>query len=313
MLNRVNITVNQLIASDLFLGYHVANWNPRTNFFLVGKYKNTNIFNINFTYSLTKKFIFFLSELFVNKGHLWLVNENFSLFNRSVELCKLSGSFPEMSFLNSKWYKGMLSNYKYVSIVKPNKFPHGIFVANIQNNHYVVNEAFLINIPSVAIADTIDNPSNVFFPIPGNSKSLKTLFFFYILISKSLFYSRYTMSSKFLFDSVKSSFRGFSLNRFADLFYRSYFVSFRKKFLLEDIIFLFKSKFFSKRKFRFLFRKKLQLSDKTLLFRWKIPLLLISSIFKNVFYSEFFNRIVIKKRLEVKNSGFFKILISILA
>jgi len=101
MFNRVHLTVNQLIASDLFLGYHIANWNPRTNFFLIGKYKNTNIFNISYTSFLSKRFIGFLSELFVNKGHLWMVNENFSLFNRSVELCQLYNLFPEISFLNS--------------------------------------------------------------------------------------------------------------------------------------------------------------------------------------------------------------------
>jgi len=167
MFNRISITVNQLIACDLFLGYHITNWNPRTNFFLIGKYKNTNLFNINYTYFLTKKFITFLSELFINKGHLWLVNENFSLFNRSSELCQLLNSFTEMTFLNSKWCKGMLSNYKYVSIVKPDKFPHSIFVPNIQNNHYVVNEAFIINVPSIAIIDSVDNPSNVFFSNTG--------------------------------------------------------------------------------------------------------------------------------------------------
>jgi hypothetical protein len=228
-------------------------------------------------------------------------------------LSKLSVSFPEIAFLNSKWYKGMLSNYKYVSVVKPSKFPHSIFVANIQNNHYVVNEAFLINIPSIAVVDTIDNPSNVFFPIPGNSKSLKSLFFFYMLITKSLFYSRYAMSSKFLFDSVNFGLKGLKLNQFKNLFFRGYFVSFRKKFLLEDIIFLFKSTFFSKRKkFSFLFKKKLQFSNKILLFRWKIPLLVLSNIFKNVFNLEVFNRIFFKKRLEVKSFFFIKILTLIL-
>jgi len=247
MFNRIHITVNQLVASDLFLGYHIANWNPRTNFFLIGKYKNTNIFNLNYTYFLAKKFIVFLSELFVNKGHLWLVNENFSLFNRSSELYQLYSLFPEITFLNSKWCKGMLSNYKYVSIVKPAKFPHSIFVPNIQNNHYVINESFIINIPSIAIVDSIDNPSNVFFPIPGNSKSLKSLFFFYMVIAKSLFYSRYITSSKFIFNSI-NRLNGLNSKLYRNLFVRDYFAFFKKRFLLENIIFLFKSGFFSKKK-----------------------------------------------------------------
>jgi len=312
MFNRISITVNQLIACDLFLGYHITNWNPRTNFFLIGKYKNTNLFNINYTYFLTKKFITFLSELFINKGHLWLVNENFSLFNRSSELCQLLNSFTEMTFLNSKWCKGMLSNYKYVSIVKPDKFPHSIFVPNIQNNHYVVNEAFIINVPSIAIIDSVDNPSNVFFPIPGNSKSLKSLFFFYIITAKTLFYSRYSVSSKFLFNSIAFGFRQFNAEIYHNFFIRDYFSFFKRKFLLENIVFLFKSSFFLKKNFKFLFKPKLHFLSKKILFRWKMPLLILSSIFKNVLYLGIFNRITLKKRLIVKNCNLFKTLASIL-
>lgn len=312
MFNRISITINQLIASDLFLGYHVANWNPRINFFLIGEYKNTNIFNINYTYLLTKKFITFLSGLFVSKGHLWLVNENFSLFNRSVELRQLFSEFTEITFLNSKWCKGMLSNYKYVSIVKPNKFPHSIFVPNIQNNHYVVNEAFIINVPSIAITDSIDNPSNVFFPVPGNSKSLKSLFFFYLIIVKSLFYSRYTISSKFIFNSVDFVAKGFNGKFYRSLFIQDYFSFFKKKFLLGNTVFLFKSGFFSKKKFKFLFKLKLRTLSKTILFRWKMPLLILSNIFKNVLYLGIFNRIALKKRLTAKNLYVVKTLISVL-
>lgn len=309
----MHITINQLIASDLFLGYHIANWNPRINFFLIGKYKNTNIFNINYTHFLSKKFISFLSGLFLNKGHLWLVNENFSLFSRSVELSKLYVSFPEITFLNSKWCKGMLSNYKYVSIVKPAKFPYSIFVPNIQNNHYVVNESFIINIPSISLIDSIDNPSNVFFPIPGNSKSLKSLFFFYMIVAKCLLYSRYIMSSNFIFNSINLCSRGLNSKIYHDVFIRDYFAFFKKKFLLENIVFLFKSKFFSKRRFNFLFRPKLNFASKALLFRWKMPLLILSSVFKDILRLDIFNKIVLKKHSIVKELRFLKALCYIIS
>lgn len=162
----------------------------------------------------------------------------------------------------------MLSNYKYVRIVKPAKFPHAVFVPNMQNNHYVVNEAFIINIPSISLIDSIDNPSNVFFPLPGNSKSLKSLFFFYMIIAKCLFYSRYISSSKFIFSSVNSSLKKFRLKNYFNFFFKDYFSFFKKKFLLEDIVFLFKSGFFSKKKFNFLFKpNKLTSSSKAILFR----------------------------------------------
>ena len=160
----------------------------------------------------------------------------------------------------------MLSNYKYVRIIKPAKFPHGIFVPNMQNNHYVINEAFVINIPSISLVDSIDNPSNVFFPIPGNSKSLKSLFFFYMVIAKSLFYSRYVVSSKFIFSSINRSLKKFRLKNYLSLFFQDYFSFFKKKFLLENIVFLLKSNFF-KKKFNFFFKRKLKASSKIILFR----------------------------------------------
>jgi hypothetical protein len=206
----------------------------------------------------------------------------------------------------------MLSNYKYVSIVKPSKFPHGIFVPNVQNNHYVVNESFIINIPSIAIIDTIDNPSNIFYPIPGNSKSLKSLFFFYLIIAKTLFYSRYTISSRFIFNSVNFYLKKFSKKIYTNLFFKDYFSFFKKKFLLDNIVFVLKSGSISKKKFNFLFRPKLNSSSKAILFRWKMPLLILVNIFKSVLYWGIFNKIAIKKRLMVKSLGFFKTLTFIL-
>ena len=136
----------------------------------------------------------------------------------------------------------------------------------MQNNHYVINEAFVINIPSISIVDSIDNPSNVFFPVPGNSKSLRSLFFFYMVIAKSLFYSRYVVSSKFIFSSINRSLKKFRLKNYLSLFFQDYFSFFKKKFLLENIVFLLKSNFF-KKKFNFFFKRKLKASSKIILFR----------------------------------------------
>jgi hypothetical protein len=56
----------------------------------------------------------------------------------------------------------------------------------------------------------------------------------------------------------------------------------------------------------------LRTTSKTLLFRWKLPLLILSSIFKNVLYWGIFNRIMLKKRLIIKNLHFFKTLAAVL-
>ncbi len=259
MLKKLDLTINQLIGSDLFLGYHLSNWNPRINYFLLGKYKNTNIFNLNYTYSFVKKFINLVTSLSLKKSKIWLVNENFSLFEKNKVLISLQKRFPEIVFVNSKWCKGTLSNYKHVKIVKPFKFPHALFLPNMENNHYVINEGFIINIPTWAISDSLDNPSNVFFPLPGNSKSIRSLFFFYLLTTKSVFLSRYFSSSSFIFQAYsigRSFFKknfGFNNNLSASLL-KNYFQVFKKKNLLYTVLFVFNMKRLSmKRSFSFFF------------------------------------------------------------
>jgi small subunit ribosomal protein S2 len=316
MVNNLNITTNQLIAADLFLGYHVTNWNPRVNFFLLGKYRNTNIFNINYTYSLTKKFIAFISDLFSKKGHLWVVNEGF-LFKQNSQFSLIASSFPEINFLTDKWCKGMLSNYKHVLIVKPDKFPHAIFVPNIQNNHFVINEAFIINIPSWGICDSQDNPANIFFPIPGNSKSLRSLYFFFVLIAKTVMYSRYIVSSSFVFKAFSSSKNLLkSYKSYYKVLKNNFLINFfsisKRTFLVDSLLFLIKGPLSLRKQFSFIYRKKFILSKGLRFLKWKFPLLFITNLFKNILQQGLFNIIKSKNVSLIKKVWFFKTLSSII-
>lgn len=104
---------------------------------------------------------------------------------------------------------------------------------NVSNNFYTINEAFLINIPSVAIVDTIDNPLNVFFPIPGNAKSIKSLFLLYLLVTKGCFYSRYFCSSSFFLSFTRKL-------KFFNTFLKSRdYLKFYFNFLVKDKVLSF--------------------------------------------------------------------------
>lgn len=311
MVKKINLTITQLIASDLFLGYYVTNWNPRTNFFLLGSYRRSNIFNVNYTYSFTKKFVNFVSDLIGKKCQIWLVNENFTSFDRSKEFSRLALTFKELSFINSKWYKGTLSNFKYVEIVKPSKFPHAIFVPNMSNNHFIINESFLINIPSWALCDTLDNPSNVFFPIPSNSKSIKSALFFYLLSAKAVLYSRHRDTSSFLFIAFKKSKRflsSTSLPYFLERwdFLDRYFLLFKKPSLTQKITFVLHAKHILKHQFSFVLHRKLKKYKKLYLIRWKLPLILLTVLFSNVLTLVLNNKIRKKINFSNLSYGFFK-------
>lgn len=307
MVTKVSLTVNQLISSDLFLGYHTSNWNPRINYFLIGKYKNSNIFNINYIYSITKKFVSIIVDLLVKNSHVWVVNEKFTLFDRGVQFSKLRTSFKEINFFNLKWCKGLLSNYKKVLMVKPTKFPHAIFVPNMQNNHFVINECFLVNIPSFGLADSVDNPLNIFYPIPGNSKSLRSLFFFYLIICKSALYSRYIVSSSFIFTSYKGVNKR-SFRNVTSIFLNNYQLLLSKSYLLVNMLLFLKSK-----KTNLIFKKRKKPSKKNYsLLKWGFSFQLFRAYFLNILQLGLRNLIRVSFLPLYSKNFFFKTLVLLL-
>ena len=212
----------------------------------------------------------------MKKGYLWVIHENFPLLEKNLEFSKSISLLNEIKFFSGKWYKGMFSNFKYVGLVNPYKFPHAVFFPNMQNNHYAINETFILNVPSWGLVDTLDNPSNIFFPIPGNSKSLSSLFFFYSLVSKIAIYSRHAAASSFIFRSYKKAkliFNNRGMRLSDSVFYFQEFFStyqdfIKKMFLIENCLFLLRpSKLKKDFKFLFLRKKKIKYSRKSYLLR----------------------------------------------
>lgn len=177
MISKINFVLSQLSSADLFLGYTIANWNSRINYFLLGKRFDINLFDLNYTYLLVKKFIFVFHQTLLKRGRIWVINENFKLFNllNLIKLLHNSGIFKM-----EKWTYGLLTNRR--SVISTCAIPHIIFITNVFQNAYIINESLALNIPVVGLADTNENPLNHTFPIPGNSKSLNSVYFFYMLI-----------------------------------------------------------------------------------------------------------------------------------
>lgn len=95
----------------------------------------------------------------------------------------------------------MLTNRR--NVISAGPFPHLIFITNSYQNSFVTNESFLLNIPVAGLVDSNENPLNYTFPIPCNSKSFDSIFFFYLLIYKLKKYSRF--EAKYMFISNLSN------------------------------------------------------------------------------------------------------------
>lgn len=191
LLKKINFTLNQLIGSDMFIGYHVGNWNPMSNFFLLGSYRSFNIFNINFSYLMLRMTFNVLNNVFVSRGNLWVVYEKFQyFFDKVSDFGILDKKFSFLKFYNKKWPKGLLSNSRHVIFIKKYRFPRALFLPNVQNDAYVSNEASIMGIPTFGICDSNESPFKVFYSIPGNTKSIRSIYFIYLLLLKNAFFSR---------------------------------------------------------------------------------------------------------------------------
>jgi ribosomal protein S2 len=244
IVNNIKLSLNQLISADLFLGYHVSNRNSAINYFLLGKYRRTDIFNINLTYTATKKFVTVVSDLLVKKCHFWLVNDQFSLFLKNSQLVGMSAAFREINLIYKRWSKGTLSNYKYVGVAKLWRFPHAIFFPGMSNNFYIINECSAVNIPAFSLTDSSDNPLNTTFSIPAASKSVRSLFYFYMLIARIVSRSRHIISASFVslaFSKVKHRHFASFIKRygwFRSILCKTYLSRFEQFFSLKSKVFL---------------------------------------------------------------------------
>ena len=64
--------------------------------------------------------------------------------------------------------------------------PSAIILIDITTDSEVVNEAKRLNIPIIAIVDSNQSIKNIDYPIPGNTNSILSIYFFLSLIMKVL-------------------------------------------------------------------------------------------------------------------------------
>lgn len=238
IIRKINFEVNQLIASECFLGYGRQVWNPRINFFLLGRRFNYDIFDLWQTRLALKQLFNVSLDLFVKSSHMWFIVDKFKEFNQIYELSKLKIVLSKfVTFYTDSWPKGLLSNYKHAITFNNKKFfkfPHFVFVSNSIENFAAVNEAFSIKVPSFSLIDSNSSPTYSFISIPSNAKSFKSIFFFCIFIAKIVSYSNAVRAGKFLFKSFKKGKNLiFKINKFN--FKLAYF---KEKYHLVVIAFL---------------------------------------------------------------------------
>lgn len=222
IIKKVKFNITQLVAAECFLGCHRKVWDPKINFFLLGRRYNHDVFDLNHTRLILRSTMNCLIEMFNKKCHLWFISNNFPEFLRIKELTSIKTVLSnQITFKVNPWLGGSLSNFKYSPHDIANTlFPHVIFTADSLDNFPVINEAYSIKVPSFSLVDSNSSPSLSFFPIPSNTKGFRPIFLFSLLAAKAVFYSRSVIAGKFLFASFLKckklgNFKAYSKSSFA--------------------------------------------------------------------------------------------------
>jgi small subunit ribosomal protein S2 len=64
--------------------------------------------------------------------------------------------------------------------------PATIIIMDLRNFHFMVQEAFLLQIPIVAIVDTNNTLQALSYPIPGNDDSFAAMKLYYYVLAKAI-------------------------------------------------------------------------------------------------------------------------------
>jgi small subunit ribosomal protein S2 len=199
------------LKAGVQFGHETRRWNPKMGKYLFGSKDNIHIIDISQTVELLKKALEFLSGaarkgsiLFVGtkrqasqivkkeafrSGAYFVTNRwagglltNFKTISKSLRrLNKLEELFEtgvegrtkyEISQMKKEWER---LNRIYGGVKAMKRYPTAVVIVDPRYEIGAVNEATLLKIPTIALADSNCNPEDVDYVIPGNDDALGSI------------------------------------------------------------------------------------------------------------------------------------------
>jgi len=195
----IKFSIKQMFNFNVHLGYMHNRWNPKCAPYLYGIRNNLHIINLENSFYMLKRSIFFISEIIKSRGNLLLINLRLGSYKYNALRSKKFGQFSIMN----KYTGGLLTNFKNVkckhkSLHRMRRLPSVVFVSNLNNCLNIIQECQRLNIPLMGIVDSNINPEYFTYPIPGNSESLISNKFYYSLIFKAVYFGILKQRVKYL-------------------------------------------------------------------------------------------------------------------
>lgn len=178
---KISLTLKQLLKAGLHLGHQKKRWNPKMSMYLIGIIKDIHIINLEYTIIILKKIIDVIHNTIINKGKILFLINNINDITNIIN--KISNKHIQV--IDGKEIHGIFTNKDLYNYSKSSKLfiPDALFITNMNNYIYTINEANKLRIPIISFVDSNCNPTLITYPIPGNNDSIQSIQFLYNLLN----------------------------------------------------------------------------------------------------------------------------------
>ena len=211
-MNIPKVTLQQLLEAGVHLGHKTLRWNPKMKSYIFGSKNSIHIIDLTQTIELINTGLLKVHEIIKNGGRILFVSTkkqasesianlaketsqyfvnyrwlggmltNWGTISNSIkklEKIKLNLSSENRGFTKKELLKMSLLRDKLErslgGISEMKKIPDLIFVIDTNYESLAIKEAIKLNIPIVAILDTISDPTVIDYPIPGNDDARRAI------------------------------------------------------------------------------------------------------------------------------------------
>ena len=205
-----DVTMRKLLKAGVHFGHQRRFWNPKMQPYVFGVRDKVHIINLEKTKPMLADAMNFIGSIVAKKGkvlfvgtklaardlvkeaamrcnmpyvnHRWLggLLTNYKAVRNSVKRLKvLDAQFEKQNFgkltkkeiLTLQRERDKLEN-SVGGIKRMGGLPDAIFIIDVGHEHIAVKEANKLKIPLIAVVDTVDDPTDIDYVIPGNDDAI---------------------------------------------------------------------------------------------------------------------------------------------
>lgn len=183
--NFIQYSIKSLLDADIHIGYKKTDRNYNNTNTIIATHNNYDIINIESTLEALEPVLNLISNTVANYEKI--------LFIAQHPATQEIKNYPQ-PLLTSNWIYGTLSNFKHIKKTNPNylenltRLPNAIVLLNTKNDNIILRETKLLEIVTIALRDTKDEPNQVLYAIPTNNTSNIALNLYLSLFKKACYY-----------------------------------------------------------------------------------------------------------------------------